>query len=176
MTPNSPTEYVILGALMSGPKHGYEIMHFLGSALEATWRVSRSQLYVLLKRLEREGCLVSSSESLGLRPPKRVFHLTRKGKEVFLEWLNSPVKHPRDFRMEFLCKMFFFDHLSLPGLRSTVETQIKVLEQLLENIQARPERHEGAFMGLVHGFKVRNVDCLLSWLQEEVLPFAEKKS
>ena len=55
MSLKSATEYVILGALMSGARHGYEIMQFLGSALDATWRLSTSQLYVLLKRLEEEG-------------------------------------------------------------------------------------------------------------------------
>lgn len=49
MTQKPPAEYVILGVLMLGERHGYEIMQFLGSALEATWRVSTSQLYVFLK-------------------------------------------------------------------------------------------------------------------------------
>ena len=132
----SPTEYVVLGALMSGARHGYEIMRFLCCALEATWRLSTSQLYVLLKRLEQEGCLESLSESQGTRPPKRVFNLTRAGRKAFLEWLSSPVEHVRDFRMEFLCKMFFSDSLSLAGAHELVEAQIRVLEKLLDKIQS----------------------------------------
>ena len=57
------TEYVLLGSLFSGQKHGYEIMQFLESTLESTWRESTSQLYVLLKRLEREGFVHSSLEA-----------------------------------------------------------------------------------------------------------------
>lgn len=175
MTPKSPTEYVVLGALMSGARHGYEILQLLGSALEATWRLSTSQLYVLLKRLEQEGCLESLSESQGTRPPKRVFNLTSQGREAFLEWLSTPVEHVRDFRMEFVCKMFFFDSLSLPGAEDLVNTQIRVLQKLLDKIQRRPDKDESGFMKLVYGFKARNVESLLSWLRQEARPFFKQE-
>jgi len=42
------TEYALLGALMAGPKHGYEIMQFLSTALGSTWHIGTSQLYALL--------------------------------------------------------------------------------------------------------------------------------
>lgn len=175
MTRNSLTEYVVLGSLMSGRRHGYEIMQFLGSALDATWRVSTSQLYVLLKRLEEEGCLESSSESQGTRPPKRVFKLTSQGRKVFLEWLSAPVEHVRDFRMEFLCKMYFFDHLSLPGAPKIVEAQIRVLEKLLDSLRPRSDHDKSGFKKLVYSFKQRNAESLLSWLVEEARPFAGHK-
>ena len=67
------TEYVLLGALFLGPKHGYEIMQFLDSTLQSTWQVSTSQLYALLKRLEHDGLLESNLERQETRPSKRVF-------------------------------------------------------------------------------------------------------
>ena len=175
MTRNSPTEYVVLGSLMSGARHGYEIMQFLGSALDATWRVSTSQLYVLLKRLEEEGCLESFSESHGTRPPKRVFNLTAQGRKVFLEWLSEPIEHVRDFRMEFLCKLFFFDSLSLAGAHDLVEAQIRILEKRLDSLRSKSDQDEGGFMKLLYSFKNRNVECLLSWLQEKARPFAAQR-
>lgn len=175
MSLKSATEYVILGALMSGARHGYEIMQFLGSALDATWRLSTSQLYVLLKRLEEEGCLESFSESQGTRPPKRIFELTGQGRKAFLDWLSAPVEHVRDFRMEFLCKMFFIDSLALTGAHDLAEAQIRILKELLDRIQTRSDKDDSGFMKLVYGFKARNVECLLSWLQEEVRPFVDRR-
>ena len=175
MSLKSAAEYVVLGALMSGARHGYEIMQFLGSALDATWRLSTSQLYVLLKRLEEEGYLESFSETQGARPPKRIFDLTGQGRKAFLDWLSTPVEHVRDFRMEFLCKMFFFDSLSLAGAHDLVETQIRALERVLTGIQKRSAKDDSGFMKLVYGFKARNVECLLSWLLEEVRPFFQQK-
>jgi len=175
MTPKSATEYVILGALMPGARHGYEIMQFLGCALEATWRLSTSQLYVLLKRLEQESCLESFPESQESRPPKRVFNLTSAGRRAFLEWLSAPVENVRDFRMEFLCKMFFFDSLSMVGAKDLVEKQIRVLEKLLDKIQRRRIKDENGFMKLVYGFKARNVKSLLTWLRQEARPFVKQE-
>ena len=175
MTPDSPTEYVVLGSLMTGARHGYEIMQFLASALDATWRLSTRQLYVLLKRLEQEGCLQSASETQESRPTKRVFRLRNKGRKDFLQWLNRPVEHIRDFRMEFLCKRFFFDHLSLPGAHELVEAQIRVLEKLLGGIRKGSANNKDGFKRLVYSFKERNAEGLLSWLVEEARPFAGHK-
>ena len=69
------TEYVLLGALFQGPKHGYEIMHFLDTALQSTWQVSSSQLYVLLKRLESQGLLKCSLEGPEDTPGQTCFFL-----------------------------------------------------------------------------------------------------
>jgi len=151
-------------------------MQFLGSALEATWRLSTSQLYVLLKRLEQEGFLESHPEKQQSRPSKRVFTLTVAGRRAFLDWLGTPVEHVRDFRMEFLCKMFFFDYLSLSGAKDLVETQIQVLEKLSDKIQRIPNKDENRFMKLVYGFKTRTVESLLSWLVQEARPFVEEES
>lgn len=173
MKPLSFTEYLVLGSLMSGERHGYEIIQFLGSTLDATWRMSTSQLYVLLKRLQQEGWLSSRSKIQASRPSKRIFNLTIGGRKAFLDWLAAPVEHVRDFRMEFLCKMFFFDHLSLPGAKDLVEEQIRVLERLSEKIRGKTGEGETRFIKLVYGFKVRTVEGLLSWLVHEARPFAE---
>jgi DNA-binding PadR family transcriptional regulator len=173
--PKNPTEYVVLGALMSGPRHGYEIMQFLGTALDATWRISTSQLYVLLKRLEQEALLESRRESQASRPSKRVVELTGAGTNIFLDWVSAPVEHVRDFRMEFLCKMFFFDHLSMPGAEDLVEKQILVFEGLLEKIRNSRNKNDDGFIKLVYGFKIRNIECLVSWLVQEARPYVERK-
>jgi PadR family transcriptional regulator, regulatory protein AphA len=172
MTIQSTTEYVVLGALMSGAKHGYEIMQFLSSALEDTWRLGTSQLYLLLKRLEKRGYLESFAENQESRPPKRIFRLTPEGSRVFLEWLRDPVEHVRDFRMEFLSKMFFFYTLSLPGAKDLLKKQIRVMEERLEKIRKRKDKQTG-FSRLVYGFKAKNVESLLSWLAQEASPFVE---
>jgi DNA-binding PadR family transcriptional regulator len=171
MRHGSATEYVILGALMPGEKHGYELMQFLASALEATWQVSTSQLYVLLKRLDRQGWLGSRAEPQVVRPSKRVFYITPEGRSKFVEWVKQPVHHVRDLRMEFLCKLFFLDHLALEGGKELVDGQVAVLQELLKKIQEEPRRDESSFMEVVYGFKARSVECMLHWLKQEVVPF-----
>ncbi|NCO59753.1 MAG: hypothetical protein COZ70_15180 [Deltaproteobacteria bacterium CG_4_8_14_3_um_filter_51_11] len=176
MKPRTPTDFVILGTLIPGERHGYEIMRFLESALEGAWRVSTSQLYVLLKRMEQEGLVVSRSEAQDIRPSKRVFHVTPLGRDAFEAWVNRPVPHVRDLRMEFICKLFFFRHLSLPGAMKLVLAQIDAIEALQERIRKHPKGEKDAFLNLLYGFKARNIECLLRWLKEEAATFADKYS
>jgi PadR family transcriptional regulator AphA len=164
MKTRTATEYVILGALMLGSRHGYEMMQFLASALEATWRVSTSQLYLLLKRLEKEKCLDSSLESQETRPSKRVYALTPAGRKAFEDWLRAPVVHVRQLRAEFLSKLFFFHRLSLSGADGLVEAQIEVLEKLKLTLEEKRKNESDRFMKLVYGFKVQTVGSTLSWL------------
>ena len=55
-----PTDLVVLDGLMLRSRHGYEILRFFGSTFEGTLKVSTSQLYVLLKKLEKQGLVESS--------------------------------------------------------------------------------------------------------------------
>jgi DNA-binding PadR family transcriptional regulator len=171
MKANPSTEYVLLGTLFSGQKHGYEIMQLLESTLESTWRVSTSQLYVLLKRLEREGLVHSSLETQEARPSRRVFSLTRPGKTAFLSWLRSPTERVRDLRIEFPAKLFFFHRLSLKGGDELVSAQVKALGDIKKGIRKRQERENDPFEKLVLGMKAMTVDTWLRWLRKQATHF-----
>ena len=165
------TEYALLGALMTGPKHGYEIMQFLGTAFGSTWHIGTSQLYALLRRLEGDNLLGSKLKTQDTRPSKRIFSLTAKGKKLFLAWLKAPTEHVRDLRIEFLAKLFFFDRLSLRGGRELIKAQIQALEQIRERIEQRQEKEKDPFNRLVFGFKIAAVEAWLQWLVKQAKPF-----
>jgi DNA-binding PadR family transcriptional regulator len=171
---STSTEFVILGSLMPGSKHGYEIMQLLSSALEPAWRVSTSQLYLLLKRLELAGMVHSSLESQKTRPSKRVYGLTNQGKKVFVQWLQTPVEHARDFRTEFLTKLFFCHHLGLPGADKLLDRQITAIEQLKRRVHERKKAEDDVFMALVYGFKKHTIESLLTWLRQDVHTFVKE--
>ncbi|MGD8226923.1 MAG: PadR family transcriptional regulator [Desulfobacteraceae bacterium] len=165
------TEYALLGAIMCGPEYGYEIMQFLKASLASIWYVSPSQLYTLLRKLERQGLLRSAIETQETRPSKRVFSLTAAGEKSFLAWLHSPTAHVRDLRIEFLAKLFFFHHLSLKGANELVEAQIMHLQKLRGRIQKKGERERNPYEKLVLRFRLRTLDAWCRWLIEEAKPF-----
>lgn len=169
---NTPTTgYVILGALMSRPKHGYEILQFLEQGLGPAWRFSTSQMYVLLKRLEEEGLLGSILEIQETRPSKRVFSNTPAGEERFLEWVKSPTEHVRDLRLEFMAKLFFFHHLGLQGGDTLVDAQIALLKQVKKGFIAKRRAETDAYNRLVYGFRISTLTAWLNWLKDEVVLF-----
>ena len=165
------TEYALLGALMSGPRHGYEILQFLNVSLGFIWHVGTSQLYALLRRIEQKGLLTSTLQTQASRPSKRVFALTPKGRAVFLDWLNSPAEHVRDLRIEFLAKLFFFYRLSLPGGSKLVAAQTDILKHLKKRVEHRLATETDAFNRLALGFKLATVESWQAWLVNQANAF-----
>lgn len=165
------TEYALLGALMSGPRHGYEILQFLESGLGPAWRVSTSQLYALFKRLDKEGLVNSTLETQDTRPSKRVFSIMPEGRKRFLQWLKSPTDHARDLRIEFLAKLYFFHHLGIQGGSALVNSQIALLEQFQKILREKKGAEGDVYKRLVYGFRISTLEGWLDWLKNEAALF-----
>jgi len=168
------SEYVLLGTLMSGPRHGYEIMQFTEKSLGETWFVGTSQLYVLLKRLQQQGLVQSTLEHQDARPSKRIFTISPEGKDAFLKWLHEPTRHVRDFRIEFMAKLFFFDQLSIWGGKKLVDAQIELLKNVRLKIKQNQSAEIDPFNRLVYGFKLATVELRMKWLSQKARPFMEQ--
>ncbi len=169
-------EFAVLGTLASGPKHGYEILQLLEQSLGSTWYVSQSQLYSLLKRLEREGLVLSTMQPQEGRPSKRVFSLTPLGRGTFMQWVFTPSEHVRDLRIEFLAKLFFIYHLSLQGADSLLKAQIRVLEHARERITQKRLEETDPYEKLVLEFKLTTLEAWLGWLTKEASVFVDEIS
>ncbi len=167
------SEYALLGALMTQPRHGYEIRAFLEEGLGPTWHIPTSQLYAQLKRLEERGHLYSSLEAQETRPSRRVFEITDKGREAFTTWVLSPARHVRDLRVEFLAKLFFIRKLKLDGSR-LIQEQSRVLEKTLNRLETVLAQEEDSHRLLTAGFKRATAEAWQRWLKEEARPFAEE--
>jgi PadR family transcriptional regulator, regulatory protein AphA len=105
---SEPAEYAILGLLDSQPMYGYEMFQqFQGGILRQIVHLEMSQMYAFLKKLERLEYIEAELEPQGIRPPRRIFHLTDPGRAAFHEWLTTPVERPREIRIFFLLKLYF---------------------------------------------------------------------
>jgi PadR family transcriptional regulator AphA len=159
-------ENALLGILMTGPKHGYELHGYMTARMNEFWQLSMSQIYALLKRLQREGCIISRQERQENRPAKKIFSLTETGKRRFLSWVQSPVPHVRDFRIEFMAKLFFIRELRLDLGDSLIDRQIEVLEKKLGGIKGSKEKITDPFEDLLFSFKTAQSAAVLTWLHE----------
>lgn len=167
------SEYALLGALMTQPRHGYEIRAFLREELGPTWHIPTSQLYAQLKRLEGMGRLYSSLEAQETRPARRVFELTEKGRETFLSWVRSPAQHVRDLRVEFLAKLFFIRKLELDG-SLLIQDQKRVLEKTLHRLETLLKQEKDPYRRLTAAFKRATAEAWQRWLHEEAGPFVKE--
>ena len=104
----STTEYAVLGVLPEQPKHGFAVAKQLEPAGEVgrVFTTRRPLVYRALDRLVDIGY----AEPLGTEPgdagPQRVvLAVSGAGRERLEEWLDEPVSHVRDLRLQFLLKL-----------------------------------------------------------------------
>ena len=159
-------EYALLGILMTGPKHGYEMHSYFSSHMDQFWRLSMSQIYALLKRMEKNGVVISKSEWQNNRPPKKIFSITQTGKEGFLNWVYSPVNHVRNMRIEFMAKLFFINELKLKRAADIIDKQIAILRETLHLLQHPKEKTMDEFQKALHSFKISQTTSAIEWLKE----------
>jgi PadR family transcriptional regulator AphA len=160
-------EWSLLGFLAEQPMHGYEIHQHLSQAAELglVWHLKQSRLYALLTRLEERGYVDYTMEPQDPRPPRKVYALTPEGRAALDAWLQSPVKHGRDFRLEFLAKLYFAQQESKAMLHALFEAQRSLCQRWLEQQQAALDALEpGTFEWLVYRFRLGQVQATVQWL------------
>ena len=167
------SEYALLGVLMNGPIHGYQILRSLKGGLGSTWHIPASQLYAQLKRLEGRGLVRAEMEHRDDRPSRRVFELTDLGGRAFRTWALSPCEHIRDLRIEFLAKLFFIKNLSLDG-SSLIKAQTEVLEQAIKRMKGSIGHDEDPYERLTAEFKLATAEAWIHWLKKSAQPFVEE--
>lgn len=161
-------EHALLGFVRERPMHAYEIFQTLAQSEELglVWRIKQSQLYALLARLEDAGFLASTIETQDTRPPRKILHLTASGEAALTRWLVAPVQHGRDFRLDFLAKLYFARRDPGGALPTLLTAQRAASEALIAQLQDRvaalaPGR---VYDRLVLLFRVGQLAAILDWL------------
>lgn len=170
---SEPAEYIILGLLQTQSMHGYEMyQQFAEGTLSQIVHLEMSQLYAFLKKLERLACIAAQLEPQGSRPPRKVYHLTSTGHDLFLSWLAQPVEKPRDVRILFLIKLYFAQQI-LPGrVAELVEQQIVACRRFLAHLETQQQTAIEAdgdaafFHHVVLRSRIHQTRSLLDWLAE----------
>ncbi len=173
--PSTGLRYALLGLLIDHPMHPYEMHQYLlqAEALGLVWHLKQGLLYALLAKLEATGYLTSTMELQGSRPPRKVLHITAAGQAAFAAWVAAPVEHGRDFRVEFLAKLFFADQQGSASVAALITRQRSACQGWIKDIAAELyalDQHR-PYDRLVLQFRLGQLQAVLPWLDqcEEVL-------
>src|SRR5229473_2665380 len=98
-------KHAILGLLADGPLHGYELKTAYEENLVPASQLNYGQVYTTLERLGRDGLVAHEVVSQTERPDKKVYALTREGRQQLQEWLTTPSRLDLDLRNETFLKL-----------------------------------------------------------------------
>jgi len=170
-------EFVPLGFLVEEPTHGYELYRRFSETLAGLWRLSESQMYATLKRLEYHGLIESSAPEKGSAASRRVLSPTPGGRKLFDAWLAEPtVCSPRVLRLEFLTRLFFARRMAPDSIDGLFSDQRAVVAGALGRLgQSRNHAASGFdVFDLALAFSESQLRSALTWLDTDVGPMLER--
>jgi PadR family transcriptional regulator, regulatory protein AphA len=162
----NPAEYPVLGILTLGEAHGYDICRRLHKGIGPIWKLGKSQVYALLSRLERDGLVAHERMDQENLPARNMFRITPTGEEVFREWLDAPVNHVRDMRLEFLTKLWFARQTDPDHERTLIEHQLAVCGEKVKRLEALKAMCSTEIESRSISFRLTIVRAAASWLGE----------
>jgi DNA-binding PadR family transcriptional regulator len=176
-------EHALLGFLRLRPMHGYELYQQISNpaGLWLVWRLKQSQLYALMTRLEAEGFVTVTLQPQEARPPRKIFQLTAAGHDAFVDWVTSPVAHPRQMRQEFLMKLYFVRQEGPQAVAQLISEQRALCRvwQAEQHTQSDALADEHSFAAIVNHFRTSHVENILTWLdhceQTFITPFSTRQ-
>lgn len=166
---NVSPEFALLGFLIAGPSHGYDLHQRFIAELGQVWHLSQSQAYAILKRLENRGDISAQVIEQQKLPARQLLRITETGRLRFFKWLELGIgTTARSIRLEFLTRLYF-TRLHRPqniaqiyqAQFAEIESTFARLESLLEHIP--PDQ---IFNRLSLELRLRQMRLIQNWMEE----------
>lgn len=164
----------LLGLLAQRPRHGYELLDCFHdpTQLGEVWKLSTSQLYAVLKRLEADGATVGCAVASADAPTRTEYRITEKGAARLQAWLDEPTPSAsvHRVRVEFLSRLYIARLLGLPTI-PLVQRQKQACRVKREELQTQLANAAPGVGRLTLELVIGQLDTILLWLDRcELVP------
>ena len=169
MKRNLSPEPTLLGFLLAGPLHGYDLYKEVSAQLGTVWQLGQSQMYAILNDYATRGWIETRVQTQGLRPAKKVLALTPAGRKAFKAWLAQPAHGLREFRVDFFLRLYFARAAGSSPAGRLIDEQISASRRELESLEAFCAEADGdpqAFSNQVRRFRIAQLTTIIQWLED----------
>jgi DNA-binding PadR family transcriptional regulator len=171
---NVSPEFALLGFLVAGPSHGYDLHQRFHIELGHVWHLSQSQAYAILKRLETRGDISAQLIEQEKLPARQILHLTKSGRRRFFEWLEQGIgKTARAIRLEFLTRLYFAQLYKPEHIAQIYDRQYVELDSIIARLASLLEQlpPDQAFNRLSLDLRLRQMRVIQNWIGEIMTQF-----
>lgn len=114
-------ELTLLGILKEGPAHAYNIAQLIAECgIREQTPVGFSTIYATLDKLQQAGYLTSDTQQQPKLPPRRIYRLTEKGEQLFLQEIQRALSQPVVGTTPFEIALSYGKHLKPEQLREAL--------------------------------------------------------
>jgi DNA-binding PadR family transcriptional regulator len=161
---------LILGMLLRGPLHGYEMYRIIQAHGELYADLKKANLYYLLDRLAREGDLQVEVEG-GARGPRRerfVYTLTDRGREHFLELLREILLTYEVIHTSIGTAVIFLSHLPPAEGIGLLEERRRIIAARRAQFPAEAPSEAAPLVRISIDHMVSLIDAELAWIDRSL--------
>lgn len=159
-------EILILGQLLSGPKHGYEIKKNIQKALGEEFEINNNLLYPALRRFLEMGAISKEVVKSEGKPARHVYLLTDVGEEIFNEMIRDFPSKLAASQTEFLVRVALFDRLEHDMRLEILQKRQEVLQEKLKYYRHIESNHQNPLVIEVIHFQKMQVEHELAWIED----------
>jgi DNA-binding PadR family transcriptional regulator len=164
----------ILGLIAIQTCHGYELIETFSNTSELgdIWKMSTSQIYSVLKRLEKQQFITGQMVESANAPSRTEYHLTSAGERKLEDWLHDPEPSAsiRRIRVEFLSRLYIARQLNIPTI-PIVLRQRAACEAERDYMLKELETRQPGMGYLATELVINQLDAVLKWIQRcELVP------
>jgi len=165
---NLSPEFALLGFLIAGPSHGYDVHQRFTAELGQVWHLSQSQAYGILKRLEGRGDISVKIMEQEKLPARQLLRLTAQGRRRFQEWMEAVSVNSRAIRLEFLTRLYFARIYRPEKAKRIYQAQCEALTAAIERLERMianlpPEQQFNRFS---LDLRLRQMKLIQEWMSD----------
>lgn len=178
-------ELFVLGELMDGPHHGYQLREILSRLLGPFRQISWGMIYPLIRQLEQEGLVISESEHATEEREqagtsgrsRKPYAITATGRERFYDLMLQQGDYSAQYRELFLVKLNNFDYLSADqqltvlwqyrGFLQVEDLYLSGGQQMVLANPRLPERHQAHILRIM-SFRWSSIHSEIRWIDEQI--------
>lgn len=155
-------QLLLLGVLSESDMHGYRLNEYVHQAMGMYTDIKKSTIYYTLDHLEKEGYVEQEVEREGRRPERRVYKITGKGNEYFLELLR---KHLSEYTRTYYADdigIAFMHRLQPDEARRLLTEKREKIQSALKSFREQPKNDENRRYVVSHN--IAHLEADLAWI------------
>ena len=171
-------DHAILGFLQYSPLSGYDLKARFDFSVQHFWPADQSQIYRTLAKLDEQGYAQLEVVEQEVRPDRKVYHITKAGREELHRWLSTPLEI-RNGRSAPMVQVFFSGQLTDEEILGTFRRALSHCRTGLEQLRQVPDQAQPFtaqidaprelwcwFLTLECG--IRMMEARLAWIEDVI--------
>jgi len=137
-------EFLFLGLLAEGPKHGYEIKRQIEKELVPAIGLQIKSIYYPLQKMEEAGLIEKETGQQGRFPQRYIYRITPKGKKYFEELISKSFVSVERPYFEMDLSLYFLPLVDQSLAKKGLRTRLVILKKIRKDLLVLKKSHSHA--------------------------------